>query len=666
MTCIYFGGLTINVLTLAGLTLGVGLVTDASIVIFENIFRYREKGAQLKTSAILGSKEMGNAITASAITTICVFLPVLLFRADLGQMGIMFTDLAFTVVVAILSALFVAIVLVPVLSSKYLKIYTKKQRPIKIQFLVKIDRVLERFFTGMEQLYRDILNVVLKKRKTTIGVAALIFVISVALVPRVGIEFTPAPSEDEVRLSVELPTGSTLATTEAVMDRLERIVIDEVRGFKNIIKTSGITPGGFGGGGVGGSHRGELVIGLHQYRDRIESAESIRNKLRAHFNQFPGVRFNFRTGQGRGPGAPSPIEILVKSNDLDLMMETAVEIKRILETNIPELTEPLTDIDTSLPEVSIIYNRERLYDFGLTAAAVGREIRAAINGITASIYRSGEEELDIVVILREEDRSALPDLKTIYVTNNRGEYIPVSSFASMEIGYGPVTIRRSDQARVVHIRAGLHQGAVLSEVQNKIEETIRTNLIANDAVRIEYAGDYGELIKTRRALISIVIIALLLVYGVMASQFESFKDPFIMFLSILFMIIGVVLIHLILAKPFSMFSLIGIVMLVGIVVSNGIVLVDYTNLLVNRGFSLKAACIEAGVNRLRPILMTTLSTVLGLTPMAFFPGEGSELVQPIGQTVIGGLTTSAVITLVFIPVMYYVFNKRRMQKAGRL
>jgi HAE1 family hydrophobic/amphiphilic exporter-1 len=203
-------------------------------------------------------------------------------------------------------------------------------------------------------------------------------------------------------------------------------------------------------------------------------------------------------------------------------------------------------------------------------------------------------------------------------------------------------------------------------VQRQIEEAIQRNLIPNDAVRIEYRGDHGELMKTRIALISIAIIALLLVYGVMASQFESFKDPFIMFLTIPFLVIGVVLVHLIMAKPFSLFSIIGIVMLIGIVVSNGIVLVDYINLLVKRGLPLGEACIEAGVKRLRPILMTTLTTVLGLTPMAFFPGEGSELVQPIGQTVIGGLTTSAIVTLVFIPVMYYVFNKRKMRIAGKL
>ena len=664
MTCMYFAGLSLNILSLAGLTLGVGLVTDSSIVILENTYRYREKGAHLKTSAILGSKEMGNAITASALTTVCVFLPVILFKADLGIMGVMFNDLAFTVSVALLAALFVALIFVPVLSSTYLKIYTKKQRPTKNPFLLIIDNKSENFFIGMEKLYRRILNVVLGRRKTTIAAVVFIFVISMVLLPLVGLEFTPAASEDEVVLAVELPTGSTLETTQEVMDRFERIVIDEVKGYENLIKTSGSSSGAFLGRS---SHRGELSISLPPYKQRIDTADSIKRKLRAHFTEFPGLSFNFRTGQQRGPGNTNPIDIRLKSDNLNLSMAMAFEIKKLLETNIAELTEPLTDIDNSLPEVNVFYNRERLYDFGLRAGEVGREIRAAINGEIASIYRAeGEDEIDLVVVLRDEDRKSIPDLGTIYVTNSRGEYIPVSSFASIETGYGPVSIKRVDQTRVVRVQAGLEKGAKLNEVQKKIEETIQKNIVPNDAVRIEYKGDYGELMKSRAALISIVIIALMLVYGVMASQFESFKDPFIMFLVIPLMSIGVVGIHLLLAKPFSLFSIIGIVMLLGIVVSNGIVLVDYTNLLVKRGFPLGKACVEAGVNRLRPILMTTLSTILGLVPMAFFPGEGSELIQPIGQTVIGGLTTSTAITLVFIPVMYYVFNKKKMAEAGKL
>ena len=662
MIGMFFSGITINTLSLAGLTLGVGMIMDSSIVMLENIYKYREKGAHLNTAAVLGSKEMGAAITASTLTTICVFLPVVMFKADLGIMGVMFNDLAFTVVVALASSLFVALVLVPVLSSKYVKIYTKKQRPVKTRFIAAIDNISENFFIKIEGFYRKALTAALQKRKITIGVITLVFVVSVILVPLAGIELTPAMSEDEVVLAVELPTGSTLETTEEIMTRFENIVLDEVKGYENLIKTSGSSSGAFLGRS---SHLGELSINLPTYKQRIDSAETIQNKLRAHFNEFPGLSFNFRTGQQRGPGNASPIEIRVKSDNLTLLLERADEIKKLLETKVPELTEPLTDIDNSLPEVNVFYNRERLYDFGLTAGEVGAEIRAAINGEIASIYRAeGEDEIDLVVVLADADRKSIPDLGSIYVTNNRGDYIPVSSFASIETGYGPVSIKRVDQTRVVRVLAGIEKGAKLNEVQKKIEDTIQKNIIPNDAIRIEYKGDYGDLMENRNALISIVIIALLLVYGVMACQFESFKDPFIMFLTIPLMIIGVVLIHLLLAKPFSLFSIIGIVMLVGIVVNNGIVLVDYTNLLVHRGLSLGQACIDAGVRRLRPILMTTLTTILGMVPMAFFPGEGSELVQPIGQTVIGGLATSTIMTLIFIPIMYYVFNKKSM--AGKL
>ena len=346
MIGMFFFGITLNTLSLAGLTLGVGMIMDSSIVLLENIFNYREKGAHLNTSAVLGSKEMGNAITASTLTTICVFLPVVMFKADLGMTGVMFNDLAFTVVVALISSLFVALTLVPVLSSKYLKIYTRKQKPIKSYFLSKIDNMSENSFIRLEKFYRNVLNLVLQKRKTTIVIVALIFIVSLVLIPLAGIELTPAVSEDEVVLAVELPTGSTLETTEEVMSRLEKIVIDEVRGYDNLIKTSGSSSGFFLGRS---SHRGELSISLPPYKERIDSAETIQRKLRAYFNEFPGLKFNFRTGQRRGPGNVSPIDILVKSDNLDLLMKTAEEIKKLLETNIPELTEPLTDIDNSLP-----------------------------------------------------------------------------------------------------------------------------------------------------------------------------------------------------------------------------------------------------------------------------------------------------------------------------
>jgi len=657
----YFSGITINILSLAGLTLGVGMIVDSSIVILENIYRYREKGAQLKVSAILGSEEMKGAITASTLTTICVFIPVVMFRSDLGFLGIMFSDLSFTVVVALVASLIVALVLVPVLSSRYLKIYTKKQKPVKNPLLAAIDRASENFFLSLEKIYRKILNIVLKRRKTTIAAVTGIFILSIAMLPLAGLELSPAASDDEVTLSVELPVGSNLETTKEIINRLEEIAVSEINGYEEIIKTSGAASGFFS---AADSYKGELYIGLPPFRTRKDSSDDVKRKLRAHFSEFPGVVFKFTAGRQGGPRNPDPIDILVKSDDLELATATAEAIKALIEKNVPEAKEPDTDIKDSLPEVEIRFDREKMYELGLSAAAVGNEVKAAVNGIRPTKYRAGDEELDVLVILRESDRKDLPDLKTIYVTNTRGDYIPVSSFAALETGTGPVDIKRVDQTRVIHVKAGIEKGAKLNLVEKKIEELIRTNIIPDDAVAIEYSGDYGDLMDYGKKFLAIMILALFLVYGVMASQFESFKDPFIMFLTVPLMLIGVVLIHLIVAKPFSLFTAVGVVMLAGIVVNNGIVLVDYTNLLVNRGHTLFNACVEAGVSRLRPILMTTLTTILGMVPLAFFPGEGSELVQPIGQTVIGGLATSTVITLVFIPVMYFVFNKKRME--GRL
>lgn len=662
MMGMFFTGMTINILSLAGLTLGVGMIVDSSIVILENIFRYREKGSRMTVSAVLGSEEMKGAIVASTLTTVCVFLPIVLFKSQLGIMGILFNDLAFTVIVALLSSLFIALILVPMLSSHYLGLYTKAQRPIKNAFLKKIDDRAETGFVSMEKAYRKILSHALKKRKTTIATVVITFVFFICLIPIVGIEFTPQSGEDVVTIAVELPPGTKLEIAQDVMNRLEEIVKKEVSAYTNIVKSAGGSQSMLSESEI--SYIGELSVYLPSYSERTDTSEDIKTKLRPYFDQFPGVTFAFESGGGGGPGASSPIDILIKSDNLEKIGNIANTIKSLIEEKVPDATEVDTSISSSLPEIGLVFNREKMYELGLNATSVGQEVRAAIDGIRPTTYRAGDDEFDVLLVLREEDRQEFPDLRTIHVANSTGGLIPVSSFASLQVGTGPVDIERMNQTRIVHVTANLEKGAKLSEVQGAIEKIIEENIIPDDAVIIEYSGDTGELRETGVMFLGIIIVALLLVYGVMASQFESFKDPFIMFLSVPLMMIGVVLVHLLAGTPFSVFTAVGVIMLAGIVVNNGIVLVDYINLLVKRGHTLKEACVEGGVSRLRPILMTTLTTVFGMIPMAFIPGEGSELVQPIGQAVVGGLTTSTIITLVFVPVMYYVFNAKEMK--GRL
>ena len=650
----YFSGMTLNLMTLAGLTLGVGMIVDSSIVILENIFRYREKGAKLKPSSILGTQEMFMAIMASTLTTVCVFLPVLMFKKELEMIGVLFKDLAFTIVIALLASLFIAITLVPVLASKYLAIYTRRQKPIKTAFLRAIDNAMERFFTGMDNGYKGLLAYCLDNKGLTLLITVMIFIISLLLFPTIGIDFMPTSEEDSIVVSLTMPVGTKLDITQEYMMQMAQVIQEEVESLKELIVATG-SSGNFLSGED--SSKGTLTLTLKDFDLRTETNDEIKEKLRAHFDQFPSASFSFGSSNNMG-GSASPIDIVIKTDDLTLAKQTANKIKDLLTEEAPEVTEPEVSLVEGLPQVEIVVDRDKAYTLGLNIYDIGNEISANVDGKTSSRYRVGGDEYDIQVILKKEDRSAIPDLHKIFMVNNSGLKIPLSSVASLEKSSGPVDISREDQTRVVHVTGGLKPGYATNEVETKVRELIKENIVADESVIIDFSGDYAEIQSYLFKFIVVMIIAVVLVFGVMASQFESLRDPFIIFFTIPLMFIGIIFIYKITGETISMFSAVGLVMLAGIVVNNGIVLVDYTNLLRERGLCIRDACIEAGGNRLRPVLMTSLTTILGMTPMAFFPGEGSELVQPLGQTVVGGMTVSTLMTLFLVPVLYAIFNRK--------
>lgn len=657
----YFFDLTLNIMTLAGLALGIGMLVDNSIVILENIYRYREKGAKLTASAILGTQEMINAIVASTLTTICVFAPVALFKNQLDVTGELLASLSFTVVISLTSSLLIAMLLIPVLSSHYLPLTSRKQRPLK-GLLKVMDDGMGRFFTGMEHAYQRFLEVILKHKVITILLILAMLGGSAYTLKDAGFEFLPDEAQDLVQLQLELPIGTKLEITESVLKQMEQVVKDEVDEYdKLIMEVGGRSLFGFLGGVQ--THTGTLQIQLLPFKERTETPDEIKQKLRAHFNDFPAAVFSFGGGGGMMMGT-SPIDILVKTEDLVRGKEIAENIRELLDNEIPEVTEPTVDIKDGLPQIEIFIDRNKLYNLGLNIYSVGEEIRANIDGINASQYQEGGSEYDILVILDEKDRDELPDLNKVFVVNNSGQRIPLASFASYQRTTGPININRENQTRVIHVTAGTVPGAPINEVELSVEKLIKEKIPADESVIIEFSGEYKDLIKYGRRFIYILLVAVFLVFGVMASQFESFLDPFIILFTIPLSLIGVIVLYTITGETYSLLTAVGLVMLAGIIVNNGIVLVDYTNLLRKRGRTIHEAVIEAGGNRLRPILMTTLTTILGLIPMAFFAGEGAELVSPIGKSVIGGLSVGALLTLFLIPVIYEIFN--RMSEKQRL
>jgi hydrophobic/amphiphilic exporter-1 (mainly G- bacteria), HAE1 family len=655
----YFAGLTLNIMTLSGLALGIGMLVDNSIVILENIFRYREKGAKLNTSAVIGTQEMINAIVASTLTTICVFAPLAIFKSQLAMIGELFSGLSFTVVISLLSSLAVAMFLVPVLSSRYLPIRSNRQRPRK-GLSKAIDEFLGGLFEALDRVYKRALTRVLRHKLLTIIIVVLIFGGSLGLLTIASYEFMPEMDDDFIELSVELPLGTKLDITKDVMRRLETITRNEIQAYSSLIVSAG-ERSFFGFLGSVQTHKGTLSITLPPYAERVETSTEVEQILRSHFDEFPSAVFEFTAGGPGGGG--TPIDVLVKTDDMDLGKETAYRIRDLIKEEIPEITEPVVSLQEGLPELDIVIDRARAYELGLTMATIGQEIRANIEGVVASRYNDDGDEYDIVVILLEEDRNEIPDLDKIFVVNSAGQHIPLASFASTRKTTGPVSINRENQTRTIHVQGGMAPGAKLQKVELQLRKLIADRIPVNENVVLEYSGDYAELMEYGLKFVVILIISILLVFGVMASQFESFLDPFIIFFTIPLVLVGVILIYTVTGQSFSIFTAVGLVMLVGIVVNNGIVLVDYTNLLRKRGMSIIEACVEAGGNRLRPILMTSLTTILALVPMAFFPGEGAELVQPIGKTVVGGLSVATLLTLFLVPVLYALFNGRAEKRA---
>ena len=657
MLCMNFAGLTLNMMTLTGLILGVGMIVDASIVMIENIYVYRSRGAKPLVSAELGSSEMVMSVTSGNLTTICVFAPFLFYMKELGMMGQMFKGIIFTVVIALMSSLFVAIFLVPVLAGKFLPLSNRKEKPVKSKILRKLYSLLDVPMNALTAVYKKALDAALTHRAITVTVCAVTLITALAFIPTMTINMMPNGQDDSVSLNVNLPIGTTLESTAAVMAELEEICKKEVKGYTTIITSIGT------GSRNATAYRGTIQIQLPKSEEQIDKAEDIQRKLRAHFNDFAGARFSFSQGF-RGQMTGSDIVIKLRSDDLDAAIKYAGKIRDVMD-GISDLGEPSVDTEEGVPEIEVEIDRDRAYSFGVDVTTVAREINYAINGVTATTYRKAGKEYSVVLMYEGGDRKSVTDLEQIYVKGTNGK-VSVANFAKVVKGLGPVTIKRENQTRVVTISANLTSEVNAYEVENKIKKGISDSFIIPDNISVSYEGAWKDMQDQGKAYAGIILMAILLVFGVMAGTYESFKAPFINLCTIPFLVIGVVAIYKISGQAISMMSAVGLIMLVGIVVNNGIILVDYTNLLLDRGLKMHDACLEAGSSRLRPVLMTTLTTILGMLPMCFASSGSAGMVQPIGVAVVGGLTSSTFVTLFFIPVLYSLIMKEKKIKKSRI
>lgn len=644
-------GITLNMMTMTGLILGVGMIVDASIVIIDNIYAYRNRGAKPRIAAILGTQEMIMSVISGNLTTICVFIPFLFFMKDLGFMGQMFKGIIFTIVIALISSLFVAIFLIPVLAGHFLPLSNRNEKPVKNPFLKWLYGIFQKMQDGIRWAYEKALKAALKHRIVTIVVCCTLLAISLMLIPTMRIQMMTGGHDDSVTVNLTLPIGTSLEETTQITNEFQKIVEDEIQGYKTLITSIGSS------GRSGASYKSSIQIVLPDSEDQIDDDVTIQNKLRKHFADYADVTFAF--GQGmRQQMTGDDIDIAIRSSSLDNALDVANKIGKVMET-ISDIGEYTIDTNEGLPQVEIEIDRERAYNFGVSVYTVANEINASIEGKSSTVYRQDGDEYTVYVMLRPEDRQQVIDLEQIYVTGSSG-LVSVANFAKVVRGYGPVSISRENRSRIVHVTAEILSEENANVVEDKIKEGIASSFIIPEGVSVSYEGSWNDMQDMAKTFVIIIIMAIILVFGVMAATYESFKAPLINLATIPFLAIGIVFIYKITNQPFSMLSAIGLIMLVGIVVNNGIILVDYTNLLVERGMELRKACYEAGCSRLRPVLMTTLTTILGMLPMCFATSGSAGMVQPIGVAVVGGLTSSTFITLFFIPVLYsYVMKKNK-------
>ena len=655
----YLCGFTLNMMSMTGLILGLGMILDASIVVLENVYQHLDRGEVGKEAVIEGAHEMIAAITASTLTTVVVFLPFIFYKNQLEMVGQILTDVIFTIIISVSISLFVAIFLVPVLATKYFPVRSKrkavktvegegeegKKKKAKIPFV-------ERFRNG----YRSSIRFAIKFRYLVILLIIAAFCGGLYMLSKTRIIYMPGMTTNNITLSVTLAPGTKLEETEKFMLGLEEIVKEEVKDYKYIITTSGSGTA---------SYSGEISVELLSAGERKETPDQVKDKLRKYFTRFPQAKLSFSSRRGGFSSTPT-IKVQLAYEDINNVRIAADDIMELIRQNMADtVTNTVLDLTDGLPQVEVVIDRQRAYNFGLSVSDIAQEVRNSIEGTNATTYRESGNEYDVILRLQESDRLQIPDLNKIFLISSSGEKIYLSNVASLKKGVGPMTISRDNKRRLATISVECSATAKMNEVQDGIKVLMDENMVFPDDVTYTFDGDWVDAQEKGKYVGIILTMAIILIFAVMAGQYESFKNPFINMFTIPLLVIGVAGIYYITGQSLSLFSAIGVVMLTGIVVNNGIVLVDYTNQLRAKGMSVYDACVEAAAARIRPILMTSTTTIFAMLPMAFSHKEGPNMTQPIALTVLGGLMSATLITLFFIPIMYYIFNKRADKKKQR-
>jgi len=657
-TLIYFGGFTLNLMTLGGLALGVGLMVDNAIVVLENISRVRkEESGDRSEAAVLGTSQVGPAIIASTVTTLVIFAPLVFAQ---GISGEMFSQLAYTVGFALICSLLVALTVVPMLASKILKDEGKRKGNSLAR---RVSSALGNFFDGLEDKYKATLSYLLQNRTLTLGVAGLIFLLSLMLTPHIGAEFMPESDEGEVRVNVEMEPGTRLEVLDEVMRKVEGIVLPEVPEAESSYTRMGSS------GWRGSGHTGEVRISLVGVRDRDRSSAEIAADLRPLLQDIPGASIRTRAGQGlfllrmgTGGGDGEQMEVEIRGFDLDRLEAMAQDVEERLK-QVDGISDTRLSREEGIPQELMMLNRGRAADLGVSMERAARTLEAAIGGVRAGEFTDEGREYDMMLRMRDSERLSQSQILNLTVPNEDGDQIALRNLVDVDEGVGPQQIDRKNQQRLAVVYANI-SGRDLGSVASDVQEILR-DIPMPEGYDAGVSGEFEDQQEAFSELGLAMIMAVLLVYMVLASLYESLRDPFIVMFTVPLAIVGVNIMLYLTGTTYNLQSLIGIIMLIGIVVNNAILIVDQTGRLQkNEGMRLNAAITEAGRRRLRPVLMTTLTTTFAMLPLALGIGEGADQQAPMARAVIGGLLSSSFMTLLVIPVIYSIFHRKDDERAA--
>jgi HAE1 family hydrophobic/amphiphilic exporter-1 len=643
---------TINTDSLASLAVAVGLVVDNAIVVVDNINRHRNKGERAKEGAIFGANEVGVAVIASTLTTISIFAPIMFVG---GITAIIFGQFAAIVTMALVASLFTALMLVPMLCSRFLKVRTANPGNSVLDFFYNFG---EKVFTKMEELYVRFLDWSLSNRKTILISCVVLFAWSIGIVKFIGTEFFPQQDQNRITAECELPVGTRYERTGVVTRQMQAVVENRVPERRDSFIRWGVYGKAEGGhfATQEESYKGFLFVSLKSKKQRSASPNQIIKRLRKVMDRIPGAVIRYSAEDPLEAmifGAAGKLAVELYGHDMDEARRYADAVKSAM-ARVDGVEDVQISRKEEKPEIKVIVDREKASRLGLDVRTIGSTIETFFAGTTATRYREGGDEYDVEVRLQPSDRDRIEDLRDVLISLPAGGSVTLANIAKIEQGVGPTKIERKDQARYITVSAqisGRDLGSVAGDVRKVLDK-----IPAPPGFGYKFAGAEKEKKEAFRLLIVAVGLGMVLVYMVMASQFESFRDPFIIFFSIPFGIVGVIFALALTGQALSVVSFLAMIMLVGIVVNDGIVLISYIGILRRRGFDVYSAIVEGGRSRLRPVICTSCTTMLAMTPLALSRGEGSEIWVPFAITVIGGLFVGTIITLVLMPTLYSVFE----------